>query len=216
MPCTTYNVVRGDSRSPFPCNAMTKGHIRALPSAIRPETGRQSAATVHRTLRGGTRDDHALIDAILLPLDLAKVRDYELFLSIHAESLLALAGVWRGEDSQDFQAMLGLLRSDLTTLGSSASVRWIHACIPASLGAGLGVAYVIRGSRLGAAVLRRGVPASMPTSYLDFVPSLPWRDFLPQLEVLAGDPADTQAAMLAARSTFAVFLCASKQRQASS
>jgi heme oxygenase (biliverdin-IX-beta and delta-forming) len=215
-PPGSYNVVRGDSRSPFPYNAMTKAHLRTLRGAIPPETDRHSAATVHRTLRAGTRDDHVLIDAMLLPLDLAKAPDYELYLSIHAESLQALAGIWRGEDSKDFQAMLGLLRSDLATLESPPSVRSLHACISASLGAGLGVAYVIRGSRLGAAVLRRSVPANMPTSYLDFVPSLPWRDFLPQLELLAGDAAGTQAAMLAARSTFAVFHCASKQRQAPS
>jgi heme oxygenase (biliverdin-IX-beta and delta-forming) len=200
---------------------MTKGHTQALPGAVRPEVRRQPASgsrvkamgTVHRMLRTGTRNDHALIDGMLLPLDLAKARDYELFLSIHAESLQALAGFWRDEDGTDFQAMLGLLRSDLATLGSPTSARCIHACIPASRGAGLGVAYVIRGSRLGAAFLRRGVPASMPTSYLDFAPTLPWNDFLGQLEILAGDPTATQAAMLAARNTFAVFLCVSSRRQ---
>jgi heme oxygenase len=200
---------------------MTKVQTQALPGAIRPQAGQQPASAprstalgaVHRTLRTGTRNDHALIDGMLLPLDLAKHRDYGLFLSIHAESLQALAGVWRDEDGADFQAMLGFLRSDLAKLGSPASARCIHACIPASRGAGLGVGYVIRGSRLGAAFLRRSVPASMPTSYLDFAPTLPWGHFLDQLELLAGDSAGTQAAMLAARSTFAVFLAASKSGQ---
>jgi heme oxygenase len=200
---------------------MTKDPIQALPSAIRPQADHQSASaprikaigTVHRKLRTGTRNDHALIDGMLLTLDLASSRDYELFLSIHAESLQALAGVWRDEDSKDFQAMLGFLRSDLAALGSTTSASSIHAFIPASRGAGLGVSYVIRGSRLGAAFLRRSIPANMPTSYLDFAPALPWSDFLGQLELLAGDPAGTQAAMFAARSTFAVFLGASRRGQ---
>jgi heme oxygenase len=147
---------------------MTKGHRQALPGAIRPEVRRQPASgsrvkaigTVHRMLRTATRNDHALIDGMLLPLGLAKAPDYELFLSIHAESPQALAEVWRDEDGKDFRALLGFLRSDLATLGSPTSASCIHACIPASRGAGLGVAYVIRESRLGAAFLRRGVPAS--------------------------------------------------------
>jgi heme oxygenase len=200
---------------------MTKGYTQVLPGAIRAEDGHQPDAaprsnaigTVHRTLRNGTRNDHALIDRMLLPLDLAKAQDYELFLSIHVQSLQALDGARRGEDGNDFQAMLGSLCNDLATLGSPTSARRVPACTAASLGAGLGVAYVIRGSRLGAAILRRRVPAGMPTSYLDFTPTLSWSDFLGQLESLAGDPAGTQAAIDAARSTFAAFVCASKQRQ---
>lgn len=200
---------------------MNKSQRQAVHGAIRAEAGRQPAAgprvkaigTVHRMLRSGTRSDHALIDGMLVAFDLTKARDYELFLSIHAESLQALAGVWRDEDGEDFRAMLGLLKSDLAILGSSTSASCTHACITASRGAGLGVAYVLRGSRLGAAFLRRSVPAAMPTSYLDFAPTLSWSDFLDQLEILAGDPAGGQAAMVAARNTFAVFLCAANRRQ---
>jgi heme oxygenase (biliverdin-IX-beta and delta-forming) len=200
---------------------MTKGHIQALPGAIRAQAGHQPASaprvkangTVRRMLRTATRNDHALIDGMLLPLDLAKSQDYGQFLAIHAESLQAVAGIWRDEDSKDFQAMLGFLRSDLAALGLPTGARCIHACIPANRGAGLGVAYVIRGSRLGAAFLRKSVPASMPSSYLDFAPTLSWSDFLDQLELLADDPAATQAALLAARSTFAVFLGASSRGQ---
>ena len=201
--------------------AMTKGYTQLLPGAIRAEDGHQPDAaprskvigTVHRILRNGTRNHHARIDGMLLSLDLAQPQDYELFLSIHAESLQALDGAWRGEDGNDFQAMLRSLSNDLATLGSATTPKSIAVCTPASLGAGLGVAYVIRGSRLGAAMLRRRVPAGMPTSYLDFAPTLSWRDFLGELEILAGDPAATQAAILAARSTFAVFVCVSNQRQ---
>jgi heme oxygenase len=200
---------------------MTEGHIQALPGAIRAEAGRppnavprvKAIGAVHRILRADTRNDHTLIDRMLLPLDLSRPRDYELFLSIDADSLQALDQVWRGEDGQDFQAMLDLLSSDLATLGSPRSAGSMHACAPASVGAGLGIAYVIRGSRLGAAVLRRGVPASMPSAYLDFAPTLSWSNFLEQMEILAGDPAGTQTAILAARSTFAVFRGAFERHQ---
>jgi heme oxygenase len=82
----------------------------------------------------------------------------------------------------------------------------IPACIPSSPSAGLGIAYVIRGSRLGAAFLRRGLAKALSTSYLDFVPTLSWTEFLGQLEFDANQPNGTSEAILAARSAFKVFV----------
>jgi heme oxygenase len=45
-----------------------------------------------------------------------------------------------------------------------------------------GVAYVIRGSRLGGAVLRQRVLAGCPASYLTYAPTLSWPEFLNQLD----------------------------------
>jgi heme oxygenase len=45
-----------------------------------------------------------------------------------------------------------------------------------------GIAYVIRGSRLGGAVLRQRVPTGYPTAYLAYAPAISWPEFLKQLE----------------------------------
>ncbi|CAN5162387.1 hypothetical protein BH10PSE2_BH10PSE2_14850 [soil metagenome] len=52
---------------------------------------------------------------------------------------------------------------------------------------GFGVAYVLRGSRMGARVLRNRIGADLPTRYMDFTPVLSWRAFLAELEIHAAD-----------------------------
>jgi heme oxygenase len=160
---------------------------------------------LHRALRAATRDDHALIDQMLLQFDLKRPEDYRGFLTIHFEALLALKAAWRQQDIEDFEQMLRCLDTDLGTSGAPRNVMPAASCRPASIGAGLGLAYVIRGSRLGAAVLRLGVGKTLATSYLDFVPRLSWTEFLVQLDSTAADSNDTEEAIRAARSTFNVF-----------
>ena len=75
----------------------------------------------------------------------------------------------------------------------------------ASQSKGLGIAYVVRGSRLGAAVLRRAIVSNLPTSYLDFVPVLSWAEILVKIESIAGDPDGRDDATRSARSTFNAF-----------
>ena len=41
---------------------------------------------------------------------------------------------------------------------------------------------MIRGSRLGGAVLRQRIPAGYPTAYLTYAPAISWHEFLKQLE----------------------------------
>jgi heme oxygenase len=194
---------------------MTEGHLEAPNGAVRAEEGDNRSSSpklkpaigrLHRALRSATRNDHALIDRMLLPFDLKRPEDYRVFLNIHFEALLALKGAWRQQDSEDFEKMLRCLDTDLGTWGTPRNATPVLACRPASIGAGLGVAYVIRGSRLGAAVLRRGVATTLTTSYLDFVPKLSWAEFLVQLDSTAADSNGTEEAILAARSTFNVFV----------
>jgi heme oxygenase len=161
--------------------------------------------SVHRALRGATRNDHASIDRMLLRFDLNRVEDYRNFLNIHFSSLVTLRAHWRLQDGDDFARMLGCLEADLETLGCNAPALPILSASPRSPSAGLGIGYVVRGSRLGAAVLRRGVVGDLPTSYLDFVPGLSWAGFLIQLEFIAGDPNDMNEATRAAISTFGTF-----------
>jgi heme oxygenase len=194
---------------------MTEGLPKAPSGPVRAEGASQHSASArkkpvigsaHLALRAATRNDHALIDRMMLPFDLKRPEDYRAFLTIHFEALLALRGNWRPQDSEDFERMIRCLDTDLQTLGTLRNPMPIPACIPSSPGAGLGIAYVIRGSRLGAAVLRRGVAKALSTSYLDFVPTLSWTEFLGQLEFEANEPNGTSEAILAARSTFSVFV----------
>jgi heme oxygenase len=160
---------------------------------------------VHRALRAATRNDHASIDRMLLPFDLKKAEHYRIFLNIHCVALEALRKDWREQDCADFEQMLGRVQADLRALGYAVNEPAPSLCMPMSPFHGLGVAYVIRGSRLGAAILRRGVAIDFPVSYLDFMPALSWAEFLPQLECIAQDPNGTDEAVCASRSTFKIF-----------
>lgn len=142
---------------------------------------------------------------MLLPFDLSRAEDYRIFLNIHLGALSSLQPDWRLEDGADFAQMLGCVQADLMILGGMANVPPLLTSTPASPSTGLGIAYVVRGSRLGATVLRRGVGAHFPTSYLDFAPALSWAAFLLELESIADDPAGRQEATRGACGTFNKF-----------
>jgi heme oxygenase len=193
---------------------MTEVHLKAMRGAVRAKEGHKRSASpriktaigrVRRALRAATRDDHALVDRMLLALNLNRPEDYRIFLNIHFAALLTLRMDWRPQDSEDFEQMLRCLQADLETLGSPTTATSIPASVSASPSNGLGIAYVVRGSRWGAAALRRGVAGTLSTSYLDFVPALSWVEFLAQLESIADDPNGTDEAIRAARRTFNAF-----------
>jgi heme oxygenase len=168
---------------------------------------------VHRTLRSATRNDHASIDRMLLRFDLNRADDYRIFLNIHFTSLVALRADWRLQDGEDFAHMLGCLQADLETLGCKTPALPMLSPRPTNPAKALGVGYVVRGSRLGAAALRRGVVGELPTSYLDFIPRLSWAGFLMQLEFIADDPNGRNEATRAAISTFNTFATEFKRFQ---
>ena len=172
----------------------------STPRKVKPPVG-----AVHRLLRTATREDHASIDRILLRFDLNRVEDYRIFLTIQLTALSALQAEWRPEDVADFSRMLDCLRADLSALGWTAVTTPASGSAPASAPRGLGIAYVVRSSRLGAAVLRRDIVGELPTSYLDFAPTLGWAKFLAELESIAEIPTAKQEAARAARNTFSAF-----------
>jgi heme oxygenase (biliverdin-IX-beta and delta-forming) len=159
---------------------------------------------VHRMLRAATRDDHASIDRMLLPFDLHRIEDYRIFLNIHFAALSVLRPDWRRQDSADFGQLLHCAQTDLAILGAQAPLRTLTGP-PTSPAIGLGIGYVIRGSRRGAEILRRDVGAGLPTAYLDFVPALSWEEFLIELESLDDVPKGNELAARAAGVAFGVF-----------
>jgi heme oxygenase len=184
------------------------GRVRAnrVPRGEVTPNAKSVVGVVHRALRAATRNDHAWIDRMLLPFDLSRAEDYRIFLNIHFATLVTLQADWRWEDSEDFEQMLRCVQVDLGTLGCQTTAPAYLPRAPANPSTGLGIAYVVRGSRLGALVLRRGVAGNLPTSYLDFVPALSWSQFLIELESIADDPNGRDDATRAARSTFNTFV----------
>jgi heme oxygenase len=194
---------------------MTEVPIEALGGLVRAQEVLPGAATpkakpaigiVHRALRAATRNDHAWIDRMLLPFNLNRTEDYRTFLNIHFAALVTLQADWRQQDCEDFEQMLRRVQGDLDTLGCTTIASRIPHGTPVSTPKGLGIAYVVRGSRLGSAVLRRAIVSDLPTSYLDFVPVLSWAEFLVELESIAGDADGRDDAIRSARSTFNVFV----------
>lgn len=141
-----------------------------------------SPGPIHRALRAATRHDHAMLDRMVLRLKLTRKEDYGLFLHIHYSALQDLKADWRSDDQEDFTKMLACLQADLQALGIVTTKLHAAPQTPGLSSSRMGVAYVIRGSRLGARLIRREVPSQFPTGYLDFVPELSWSHFLQQLE----------------------------------
>jgi heme oxygenase len=143
---------------------------------------RDPPGTLHRSLRAATRIDHLRVDRLIGHLDLTRREDYGRLLSVHHDVLQYLQSEWRPEDRDDFRAMSRRLQNDLRLLGFPTANTQSMSRSPLAEGNKLGVAYVIRGSRLGASVLRPRIPSQFSASYFDFEPALSWRQFLAQLQ----------------------------------
>jgi heme oxygenase len=125
------------------------------------------------------------IDRMMLRFDLGRADDYGVFLNMHYCAMQDLKQDWREEDRDDFSLMMRCLQNDLHVLGLTATSLPATTRAPLTVNGRLGAAYVVRGSRLGAAFLRKRVPAGMVASYLDYRPVLTWPQFLLQLDAVS-------------------------------
>jgi heme oxygenase len=168
---------------------------------------RAPLSALHRSLRAATRSDHMEVDRLIGQLDLTRPECYGRLLSIHHAVLQDLKSEWRPEDRYDFRAMSRRLLNDLRVLGFSAANPQPMSRTPLAEGNQLGIAYVIRGSRLGASVLRPRIPLQFSASYFDFVPALSWIQFLAQLQSVsnAAEAEVNDAAIRGAKITFDLF-----------
>jgi heme oxygenase len=171
------------------------------------QLSRDSLDTLHGSLRAATRSDHAVVDRLVTRLDFSRSGDYGRFLSIHLAVLQNLKAHWRPEDRDDFDAMSRRLQNDLRALEFPAAHPESMSPIPTSEGDSLGIAYVIRGSRLGSSVLRPRIASRFSASYFDFVPTLCWADFLAQLRSQSWTPNSerSRAAIRGGKMTFEMF-----------
>jgi heme oxygenase len=185
----------------FAPRSMRSMHMTAL-------VNNESPGVLHRALRAATRSDDVLLDRLILRFDLSRRDHYGLFLHLHYSALRNLEADWSAEDQTDFAAMLRCVQSDLHTLRiatpplSPSGRAALHAQNR------LGVAYVLRGSRIAAPFLRRRVPRQYPAAYLDFMPALSWAQFLAQLEASPDPPrpGHDHEIIRGARITFEIFI----------
>jgi heme oxygenase len=158
-------------------------------------------------LRLATADDHARTETGFAAGLAALPESYGDFLLAHARAFPAVGRAlsvaldwpaWRAR-WQDLEADLAALDLDPPPVLTIAPV--------ASRAEGLGMAYVLEGSRLGSTLLLKSIPAGLPAAYLSGGNDrAPWRRLLDLLETI--DPADEAAAIAGARAAFGAFRAA--------
>ena len=195
------------SISPAISRKSARSEIRTLLAPqphILPKT--QRPASFRLWLRETTRAQHVELDRQMAALDLAAMAGYESFLRIHIEAMQFLRCRFRAEDRLEFENLIRCGRRDLGESGENPTPP--EPCLqPWDTAHAWGIGYVIRGSRLGAEVLRRRVPSDFRASFLGYTMKLPWAHFVAQLDEFgAQTDAQSQQSLLAgARAAFAVY-----------
>lgn len=161
-------------------------------------------------LKRRTDAAHARVDALFSKLDLSKAEDYRTFLSAQAGPHLSVEAAIDAAGAEMFlpdwpaRRRGEALRQDLADLGLESPP---PQALPLDGEAEtLGAIYVLEGSRLGGAMLKRRVPSSAPRRFLDQdQASGMWRKLLEKLDEALYDEARLEAAAGAAERVFARF-----------
>lgn len=165
-------------------------------------------------VRAATASDHRRTEESFAGALAALPASYGAYLQAHA---LAFPAVGRalsaGFDWQPWQDRWDDLQQDLRALGLDAP-RAMPLNPAASAAEGLGMAYVLEGSRMGSAVLLKSIPEHLPAAYLRGGLALaPWRRLKDLLA--AADPATSDAVIAGARKAFNAFSIAAQERSRS-
>lgn len=163
-------------------------------------------------LRSATDAAHARVDHLFSRFDLADPAGYRRFLTAQAaaflpvESALDRAGAEQVIPDWPQRRRSALIRADLTRLSVTVPEPFGPQPILDDKAPILGAAYVLEGSRLGAALLKRSVPDGFPSQFLDARQDAgSWRQFLKLLDQFLVRPIDLQAAAQAAEEVFVRF-----------
>jgi heme oxygenase len=173
--------------------------------------------TARAALRVATAADHERVDRLFSSLDLTRLADYRLFLTAQAAAHLPVEEAVNAAGARALlsdwpQRMRGhLLEADLTDLGVEVPSPQEPPALPVAASI-FGAIYVLEGSRLGGAMLRRELPAGFPKRFLDAeqAPGA-WRKLLAKLDEFVYAPDQLEAASLAAREVFMRFEIAGRQ-----
>lgn len=173
-------------------------------------------------LRAATAPDHEKVDAAFARFDLGSADGYRRFLAAQAGGFLpveaALDAAGAGAVIPDWAARRrgDLLRADLADLSVTppepfGPVPHFHDKAPL-----LGATYVLEGSRLGGALLKRSVPLDLPRRFLDASQDAgSWRRLLKLLDEFLIRPNDLAAAIASAKEVFACFARAAEAQEKS-
>lgn len=167
--------------------------------------------SAHQRLRSETRAAHERVDARFASLDLKNLDDYRRFVGLHAAAFLPVeralteAGAARLVPDWDAMRRTPELVADLEALGMAIPADTGGPTFPdeASM---LGGIYVLEGSRLGGAVLRKTVDPAFPHRFLAH-PQPPgrWRGLVALLERNLYESVQVDSAVKAALGVFAYF-----------
>lgn len=165
---------------------------------------------IRTALRAATADHHQRVDSIFSAMNLAEDGDYRRFLSAQAAAHIpverALDRGGAAEVLHDWadRRRAHLLLDDLAAMGVAEPATGTE---PEFVGeaAILGAVYVLEGSRLGGAMLRKSVPSRFPASFLGANDSRAWRGLLELLGTRLRDKGEIQIAINAARAVFGQF-----------
>ena len=165
---------------------------------------------VRQALRSATADWHDRVDRAFSSFDLSDRGSYGRFLAAQAGAHIAVETALDAGNAGSVLAdwpdrrRAQLLRDDLAALG--VDVPHVTPIAPfEGAAATLGAVYVLEGSRLGGALLRRSVPAGYPTTFLGAGDPAGWRRLLDILDQKVRTADETSAATNAACRVFMLF-----------
>lgn len=163
-------------------------------------------------LRAATAREHARVDAAFSRFHLASETGYRDFLLAQAGALLtveqALDRGGAAEILTDWPERRrgDLLRADLAQLNVTVPEPFSAPDFLSIKAPLLGAIYVLEGSRLGGAVLKKAVPSHYPRRFLEARQAAgSWRKLLQTLDDFLTRPGDLDAAVSAAKEVFARF-----------
>jgi len=169
-----------------------------------------STFSARGALRTATAAHHERVDAVFSRYDLTNRNAYARFLQAQAgaylpvEAALACAGAATLVPDWDSRRRAARLTADLAVLGVAAPDDETDIAFDDDA-AVLGGVYVLEGSRLGGAMLARGVPEAFPKRFLASDQSANWRHLLDLLEHRLISPAERSSAVESASRVFMLF-----------
>lgn len=161
-----------------------------------------------RELRQRTQSCHEAVDAAFGVYNLTDRASYARMLRAHARALVPAEGAlaaWPGLPA--WRPRAGLIAADLAGLGEAMPEAPAFAL--GDEAAAWGALYVLEGSRLGNAMLVRGVPVGWPAAYMGARhESGGWRALLGAIDARCGGADWLDRAVAGAEATFGLYLAA--------
>jgi heme oxygenase len=167
-------------------------------------------SSARAALRAATAAEHERVDRLFSGLDLANPADYRLFLLAQASAFLPVEAAIDKAGGKDVlpdwpdRRRGHLLGEDLRELGAKPEpLPSPSLADPPSI---LGAIYVLEGSRLGGALLKRSLSETAPKRFLHAPqPAGSWRKLLEKLDLFLYRPDLLDKAVSAARDVFQRF-----------